>query len=115
MGKRAKRKITNETLTMEFLATRTFTKFGDPKWVMFARYFVSRGYDVELYEARQTHSKYLTVIKGNRTFKVRFSDHKPIMAREIAGDCDYFVGRTNLRTTTTDQAIMAAEIFMERN
>lgn len=113
--KREPQKVTNQLLTMDMLLGRHSPKFGDAKWVQFARWFIEKGFNVELYEARQTFSKYLTVIKGDRRFKVRFSNHKPILAREIAGDCDYFVGITNLKTTTTDMAIMVTEMFFERN
>jgi hypothetical protein len=40
-----------------------------------------------------------------KQFKVRFSNHKPIHARELRGDCDFFVGHTNLTVTHTAQAI----------
>lgn len=113
--KKAQSKITNQLLTLEFLdqRERSFDKYERPKWMYFARHFLEKGWQVELYEARQTFSKYLTVIYNNRRYKVRFSNHKPILEREINGDCDYFVGRTNLRTTNTDSAIMATEIFLE--
>lgn len=107
-------KITNQKLTLEFLDSRVTDKFGPAKWMQFARYFINEGYEVELYEARQTFSKYLTVIRGEHRFKVRFSNHKPILEREINGDCDYFVGRTNLRVSTTDTAIAATEIFFRK-
>lgn len=105
-------KITNERLTLEMINSRSSTKFGDAKWMEFARHFIAKGVVVELYEARQTFSKYLTVINGEKRFKVRFSNHKPIASRELAGDCDYFVGHTNLGITRTDQAIMATEIAL---
>jgi hypothetical protein len=109
-------KVTNQLLTLEYLDARITQKFGPAKWMQFARHFIETGFDVELYEARQTVSKYLTVIsKDGRKYKVRFSNHAPILEREINGDCDYFVGRTNLRVTTTDMAIINTELFFARS
>lgn len=65
------------------------------------------GFSVELYEARQTKSKYCTVKLDGKSFKVRFSDHKPIYQREMKGDCDFFVGHTHTGIRTTQDAINA--------
>lgn len=43
--------------------------------------------------------------------RVRFSNHKPIERREDAGDCDFFVGVANRKTTTTAQALEAVRWF----
>lgn len=109
-----KNKATNLRMTEGYLAGRAeacvrkgFTK---PKWISFCETMMKVGYAVELYEARQTVSKYVTVIDEADTgvaFKVRFSNHKPIESRELAGDCDFFVGHTNLGITTTREAISA--------
>lgn len=81
------------------------------KWVFFCETLLERGYEMTLYEARQTVSKYITVRKDGKTFKVRFSDHKPIAHREANGDCDFFVGRTNLGISNTHNALHAVESF----
>lgn len=65
------------------------------------------GFTIELYEARQTKSKYCTVKRDVKSFKVRFSDHKPIYHREMQGDCDFFVGVTNTGSRNTHDAINA--------
>ena len=65
------------------------------------------GFTVELYEARQTKSKYCTVRHAGKQFKVRFSDHKPIYRREMQGDCDFFVGHTHTGIRTTHDAANA--------
>lgn len=99
-------KVTEELLkNREALAAA----YGWPtaKWIQFCRTLMAEGYKVSLYEAQYTVSKYITVRKGKRTFKVRFSNHKPIPAREAAGDCDFFVGVTNLGVTNTEQALAA--------
>jgi hypothetical protein len=106
-----KRKATNEKLTPAFLAQRVKEAeakgWGKAKWIMFCERMMAEGFDVTLYEARRTFSKYVTVRSGAKSYKVRFSNHRPIKRREEAGDCDFFVGVCNLTTTTTDQAITA--------
>ena len=82
--------------------------YNVPKWIIFCGILMRNGFTLELYEARKTVSKYITVKKqGFPPFKVRFSNHKPIANLEIAGSCDFFVGRTNLTVTTTDKALRA--------
>lgn len=68
---------------------------------------MARDYVVFLYEAKKTNSKYLTVTYGNKKFTVRFSDHRPIRHRELAGDCDFFVGVTNTGVRDIVDAIEA--------
>lgn len=81
--------------------------YSCPKWISFAQTMLEAGFKVWLHEARKTPSKYLTVSRNNKSFRVRFSNHKPIEARELRGDCDFFVGHTNLTITNTQQAIKA--------
>lgn len=100
-------KITNENLTFEILGQRTSKKYGKQKWIIFAEELLNSGFEVQLYEARKTFSKYLTVKRGDRQYKVRFSNHKPIFRRELNKDCDFFVGVTNFEVTTTKQALQA--------
>ena len=105
-------KATNDIVTLSMLdqRTRRLQKSGydKPKWIGFCEVMLGHGYTLTLYEARQTFSKYVTVSKaGIKPFKVRFSNHKPIYQREVAEDCDFFVGVTNLRVTNTSQAISA--------
>lgn len=98
-------------VTQQFLdlKTRMAAKAGYPKalWIGFCEVLLENGYEVSLYEAKKTVSKYITVRRGTKTFKVRFSNHKPIEARELAGDCDFFVGRTHTGTRTTEDALKA--------
>lgn len=110
------RKATNKVICKEYLQGRLDgllkKGFSKPKWMMFCETMLERGFKVSLYEARQTVSKYVTVIDAEgRRFKVRFSNHKPIKAREVKGDCDFFVGITNLSVTRTENAIDATLAF----
>ena len=102
----------------EFLNTRyeraKALGYSKAKWILFCEALLEAGYKLSLYEARNTYSKYVTVIKDGRRFKVRFSNHKPIKHREIKGDCDFFVGVTNLGTTTTSEALKAVQDFFAK-
>ena len=105
-------KATNIAVTAPFLEQRaersTSKGYAKQKWVMFCETLLSEGYKLSIYEARKTFSKYITVKgSGGKPFKVRFSNHRPIAERERAGDCDFFVGVTNLTVTTTDHALAA--------
>lgn len=105
-------KANNVPVTAEYLQSRAIRSialgYGKPKYIQFCERALASGMRVQLYEARHTASKYVTLRAGGRQFKVRFSNHKPIPSREVGGDCDFFVGVTNLAVTTTDQAFAAA-------
>ncbi len=87
--------------------------YSAPKWLQFSKYFILKGFEVYLAKSKSTVSKYIYVEDMENVFKVRFSNHKPNKNKEVAEDCNFFVGRTNLRTTTTEQAVLAAEIFFK--
>lgn len=101
------------TVSRDFLKARVdraaASGYGKAQWIIFCETMLDAGYNVYLYEARQTFSKYVSVHKDGKRFKVRFSNHKPIKRREMKGDCDFFVGVTNLNVTTTKDAIAAVE------
>ncbi|WP_337187561.1 hypothetical protein [Phenylobacterium sp.] len=116
MAKKRKRKViqkaTNKVVTLDYLNHRAESLhragYEKPRWIIFCEVMIRDGFLVTLYEARRTVSKYITVARPDLgDFKVRFSNHRPIAARELNGDCDFFVGVTNLATTTTGQAIAA--------
>jgi hypothetical protein len=90
MGKKA----TNKIVTLDYLKGRAegliAAGFNKSKWITFCEEMMRLGFTVELYEARQTKSKYCTVMRNGKRYKVRFSDHKPIYHREMKGDCDFF-------------------------
>lgn len=105
-------KANNIAVTQPYLATRTARAvalgYSKPRWIEFCEVALRRGLTVYLYEARRTVSKYITLRHGGKSFKVRFSDHKPIARREAQKDCDFFVGVTNHTVTTTGDAVRAA-------
>lgn len=106
------KKATHRTINKDFLAHRIqyleHLGYKKTKWIEFCEHMLAQGYTVTLYEARQTRSKYVSVHgKTGGFYRVRFSDHAAIVHREAAGDCDFFVGRGNFRTTTTTDAIRA--------
>lgn len=105
-------KATNDIVTVDFLEYHqkkaVSQGYQKQRWIFFCEALLAKGYTLELYEARRTVSKYITVKKeGHKPFKVRFSNHKPIFHRELTGDCDFFVGHTNIAITNTDQAFRA--------
>lgn len=108
-------KATHVAVTAELLADRVqrtvAAGYSKQKWVEFCEAMMARGYGMSIYEARRTVSKYITVKgpKGTAPFKVRFSNHKPIKHRELAEDCDFFVGWTHTGVRTTAQAIDAVD------
>jgi hypothetical protein len=108
-------KAKNLPLTPPYLALRTMRAvsmgYQKPKWVEFCEVALRRGFSVTLYEAKHTASKYITLRKGGKSFKVRFSNHRPIRSREAGRDCDFFVGVTNLAVTTTGDALRAVTAF----
>lgn len=79
--------------------------YGKTKWIEFAEEMNKLGLKCYLYEARQTFSKYITVRNQSKEVLIRFSNHRPNRHREIQGDCDFFVGVTNLGVKTTQDAI----------
>lgn len=119
MGKKRKHrhfcKATNQLMTPDYLAERIARTikggFDAPKWALFCQFFLAQDFVVELYEARQTFSKYVNLKLKGKAFKVRFSNHKPIKHRELAGDCDFFVGMTHTGVRTSRDAAKAALAF----
>lgn len=77
------------------------------KWITFCETLLDNGFQVYLYEAKETKSKYVTVKKHYKEYRVRFSDHKPNKIRELQGDCDFFVGITHTGVRTTADALVA--------
>lgn len=94
------KKAYNQYITEDFLKSRENVDKPVQKWILFCRYFMSKGYKIRLYEARRTVSKYITLIKDGKSCKVRFSNHRPIREREKNKDCDFFVGVTNFQVIT---------------
>lgn len=106
------RKVRHEIIDFKLLANRSEglanAGYNKPKWIEFCECMMNEGYQIKLYEAPQTFSKYITVMKGGaKSYKVRFSNHKPIKALEMKKTCNFFVGWTHLGISTTNQAIQA--------
>lgn len=79
--------------------------FPIPKWIVFAETLLRKGWKVKLYRAIHTYSKYLTITKRDKKYKIRFSDHKPSRIKEEEKDCDFFVGRSHNQVCTTEQVL----------
>jgi hypothetical protein len=105
--------LVNQKFIKQRLEALEAKGFGKTKWIEFCEHLTNRGLKCYLYEARQTLSKYITVTDGKSSVKVRFSNHKPIKHRELAGDCDFFVGVTNTGVRTTQDAIAFVEGYFE--
>jgi hypothetical protein len=114
MGKIAKLK--KELITRADIAKRKARAIGMgydiPKWLQFCEEMLDIGYKVTVYEVINTHSKYVRVYgAGDTSYQVRFSNHKPNRRRELAGDCDFFVGVTHTGTRTTRMAVEAVKEY----
>lgn len=95
------------TISQKFLNFKkpTNKEFKVPKWIEFCEHFISNpNLKMFLYESASTNSKYIYVNFKNKTFKVRFSDHKPNKRSENTQDSDFYVGITNLKITNTEMA-----------
>ena len=111
------KKAKNRHLSPEYLDRRTKQLlrhgYGKTKWIEFSETLLKAGFTVTLYEAKNTYSKYLTIIREEKRFKVRFSNHKPNKTKEELNDCDFFVGVCNLKTTTTNDALWAVKEYFD--
>jgi hypothetical protein len=79
--------------------------FPIPKWIIFCKTMIDRGWNVRLYRAKTTVSKYVFVHKDNLMYKIRFSNHRANRNMEFNDDCDYYVGVGNRYTLTTEELI----------
>lgn len=89
------------------------SKYSLPKWIQFIEVMLSFKYKVFLYEAKSTFSKYVYVQHNGKTFKIRFSNHKPNKQKERINDCDFFVGVNNFIVTKTEDAIIATHKYFK--
>lgn len=105
------KKATNTWVSTTYLSKRVHPDYPKAKWIEFCEEMLARGYKIQLYEARETFSKYVTVVQGDKRFRVRFSNHRPHRTRELGGDCDFFVGVTHTGTRNTNDAIRATTAF----
>ena len=78
-------------------------KYPTPKYLLFIKKMIEEGWEVKVYVAKV--SKYVFVTKQNDIYKIRFSNHKPLYAREDQNDCDFYVGISHKQVSTTEQII----------
>ena len=105
--------LNQELVDMDYLneRKRRLTARGFPvsRWIVLVESLMALGLQVTVYEPPTTHSKYIRayVHLEGPCFKIRVSDHKPVFAKEALGDCDFFVGVTNLGVTSIRDAEQA--------
>ena len=88
---------------IEKLITNYPKQYSTPKYLLFIKTFLESGWKVKPYEVKV--SKYVFVFNDKEIYKIRFSNHKPIYAKEIENDCDFYVGISHTAVHTTDQII----------
>ncbi|MCK5061741.1 hypothetical protein KAR28_04270 [Candidatus Parcubacteria bacterium] len=71
------------------------------------------GWDVKLYVAKV--SKYVFIIRDDVVFKIRFSNHKPLLFKEEESDCDFYVGISHKQVSTTEQLIKKLDAKLRCN
>jgi hypothetical protein len=106
-------KVTRDQIEA-IIATYKQNDYDIPKFVLFIETAIKYGYRVRLYDAQTTVSKYVYVYHKKKSFKVRFSNHKPNYHREKEKDCDFFVGITHLGVTSTKDAWYAMRKHLGR-
>lgn len=113
--KRQKSRLRAREIDQRYLDGRTAglaaRGWGKTKWIEFCEAVLRQGFRVRLYEAKTTVSKYIFVERDNspKSFKVRFSNHRPNAGKQERGDCDFFVGVSNGLVTTTNDALVAVD------
>lgn len=105
--KKSKRDTKNEVVVTPKLLSRRAGQsikagFTKQKWVMFCEQLLLLGYNLTLYEAKKSVSKYIYVKKNGKEFKVRFSNHLPNNERVS----QYY---------NTDKALEAVKEFFNEN
>jgi len=66
---------------------------------------LSYGWQISLHRAVTTRSKYIYATKNGRTYKIRFSNHKPAFMKQELGDSDFYVGVSHFGCITTEALI----------
>lgn len=77
--------------------------YATPKYLEFCRIMAENGWSVRIYTARV--SKYVFVTSKTATYKIRFSNHKPIYQKELENDCDYYVGISHTNVVKTEELL----------
>jgi len=80
------------------------SQYEAPKYLRFILRMLREGWRVKLYIPRESKiSKYVFVYNNDRIYKIRFSNHKPIIQKELDNDCDFYAGISNMKIMTTEQ------------
>lgn len=79
------------------------SQYEAPKYLKFILRMLREGWRVKLYIPRGSKiSKYVFVYNDVVIYKIRFSNHKPIIQRELDNDCDFYAGISNMHVMTTE-------------
>lgn len=76
-----------------------------PKWIQFSEQMIKQGWEVAVYPAKTTVSKYIYINKNETSLKICFSNHKANNEKETFKDCDYYVGIGNNEVMITERLI----------
>jgi hypothetical protein len=71
------------------------SKFRVPMYLQFMEWACSNGFNVRLYEAKRTESKYVFIQDKTHKYKIRFSTHPIPRHKDKLSDCDFLVGNGN--------------------
>lgn len=82
-----------------------------PKWIIFTEQLLQWNWQIFLYRAKSTYSKYLYISKGKQTIKVRFSNHKPNKFNQVNNDSDYYVGISHSESLTTEALLEKLSLY----
>ncbi len=77
--------------------------YPTPRYMAFIKTLIETGWEIKLYEARV--SKYVFCTKAGQVYKIRFSNHKPLLRKELEEDCDYYVGISHNQVSTTTEIL----------
>lgn len=88
-------------------------QYSTPKYLIFIKTMLEAGWDVKLYVAKV--SKYVFIIRDDVVFKIRFSNHKPLLFKEEESDCDFYVGISHKQVSTTEQLIKKLDAKLRCN
>jgi hypothetical protein len=87
--------------------SQSYTAYPVPKWIKFCYTMLKYNFEVYLYRAHTTVSKYVYVRnpRNMKQVKIRFSNHMPAITKELQQDCDFYTGVSNTGVITTEDII----------
>lgn len=93
-------------VTIEFLQ-RLKSRYGKnnypgPNWMEFCEKMILLGWSVSVYRSQEL---YIFVEKGEKAYKIRFSNQKPAEEQQEKNDSDYYVGVSRFPTFSTEELI----------